>query len=454
MGQRERRHAPRRLVAAGIAAGVILGAAAGATLLTGAAPPTAVSGPRPVVLHVAPALVDAGADLELSAATMCRTPGRASCTVDAARAWVRPQGAAGWSPVPGHVDDGAYRFDVSGTLVPEGGFDYWLEFRTQAGAAEAYPPGGARAAIRVLTVTGLPERAFPAIDWDAVSEPDGVALSMRYGSHDGQAGIQLPEGDGEITGLGSFDIGPDGSIYVDDWVNARVQVFSRSGRFERAFRSPVHEPADLAVADDGSLVLGTLGEDAEAFELSPTGAVIGRYPVGYGIVSRVAIGPDGPKAMVGPSQWAAVRTSPGRPLAPELQARLQSAVAPQPDGAVGVSQSLPGGRIAFAWVRGDGSRAGAVLALPRGVQPGSDFFVRPLDDGGALAARGVWDATHFGVVALRFDALGRVVSSSLLPEPSHHQVARFSTVRYRAPGEVLVAVDRAHELQILRFEVR
>jgi hypothetical protein len=33
-------------------------------------------------------------------------------------------------------------------------------------------------------------------------------------------------------------------------------------------------------------------------------------------------------------------------------------------------------------------------------------------------------------------------------------VARFSTVRYRAPGEVLVAVDRAHALQILRFEVR
>ena len=115
---------------------------------------------------------------------------------------------------------------------------------------------------------------------------------------------------------------------------------------------------------------------------------------------------------------------------------------------------FPGGRIAFAWIRGDGSRAGAVLTLPRGVQPGSDFFVRPLDGGGAIAARGVWDATHFGVVALRFDALGRVVASSLLPEPSHHQVARFSTVRFRAPGEVLVAVDRGHGVRILRFEVR
>ena len=454
MGQRERRRVPRRLVAAGVAAGVILGAAAGAAVLTGAAPPSPVTGPRPVVLHVAPALVDAGADLELSAATMCRTPGRATCTVDAARAWVRPQGAAGWSRVPGRADDGAYRFEVSGTLIPEGGFEYWLEFRTDAGPPEAYPPGGSRAAIRVLTITGLPERAFPAIDWDGVRAPDGIAVSMAYGSGDGQVGIELPKGDGEIAGHGSFAVGPGGSIYVDDWVNGRIQVYSREGRFLRAFRSPVREPADLAVADDGSVVLGTLGENAEAFELTSKGAVIGRYPVGYGIVSRVAVGPDGPRAMVGPSQWAAVRTSPGRPLAPELQARLQSAVAPQPDGSVGLAGSLAGGRIAFAWVRPDGSRAGAVLTLPRGVQPGSDYFVRPLEDGGAVAARGVWDSTHFGVVALRFDALGRVVSSSLLPEPSHHQVARFSTVRYRAPGEVLVAIDRAHRLQILRFEVR
>jgi hypothetical protein len=441
-------------MAAGIAAGVILGAAAGAAMLTGAAPPPAAEGPRPVVLHVAPALVDAGADLELSAATMCRTPGRASCTVDAARAWVRPQGAAGWTRVPGEAGEGAYRFEVSGTLIPEGGFDYWLEFRTEAGTAEAYPPGGATAAIRVLTVSGLPERAFPAIDWGAVAAPDGVAVSMRYGTGDGQVGIELAKGDGEIAGFGSFDVGPDGSIYVDDWVNGRIQVFTRKGDFSRAFRSPVDQPADIAVASGGGVVLGTLGEDGEAYELSPKGTVIGRYPVGYGIVSRVGVGPDGPKAMVGPAQWAAVRTAPGRPLAPELQARLQSAVAPQPDGAVGLSQSLSDGRIAFAWVRDDGSRAGAVLRLPHGLQPGADFLVRPLDDGGAIAARGVWDSTHFGVAVMRFDALGRVVSWILLPEPSHHQVARFSTVRFRAPSEVLVAVDRAHGVQILRFEVR
>jgi hypothetical protein len=454
MGERERRRIPRRVAATGIVAGVILGAAAGAAMLTGASPPPPASGPLPVVLHVAPALVDAGSDLELTAATMCRTPGRPSCSVDAARAWVRPEGAAGWTRVTGRPAQGAYRFDIAGTLIPEGGFDYWLEFRTEAGASQAYPPGGARAPIRVLTATGLPEGGFPDFDWNEVRAPDGVALSMRFGSGDGDVGVDLPQGDGEIVGHGSFDVGPDGAIYVEDWVNGRIEVFSRSGRFVRAFRSPLDEPADLAVDRDGGIVLGSLGEDARAFELAPDGAVIGRYPVGYGIVSRVGVGPEGPRVLVGPSQWAAVRTEPGRPLAPELQARLQSAVAPQPDGAVGLSQSLPNDRIAFAWVRGDGSRAGVVLRLPGGVQAGSDYFVRPLPDGGAVAARGLWDATHFGVALLRFDALGRVVSSSLLPEPSHHQAARLSTVRFRSPGEVLVAVDRPHGVAILRFEVR
>ena len=75
-------------------------------------------------------------------------------------------------------------------------------------------------------------------------------------------------------------------------------------------------------------MLGTLGEDAEAFELNPKGAVIGRYPVGYGIVSRVAVGPDGPKAMVGPSQWGRWCGPRRAVLSLELQARLQSAVAP------------------------------------------------------------------------------------------------------------------------------
>jgi hypothetical protein len=435
-----------------LAAGGLAGIVTGAALLSGAAPP--VGGPAPGVLHVAPALVQSGAKVELTAATMCRQPDRDSCTVNGARALVRPDGAVGWTGVRGTLREGAFHFEVAPQLVPEGGFAYWLEFDTADGRRHAYPPGGDRSPIRVLTTAGLPQRTIDEIAWGEVHHPDAVVLRLPFGHADGEIGRLLPEGgEGQIVAHGSFDVGPGGSIYVDDWANGRIEVFDARGAFDRSFRAPTDRPADIAVGADGAMALSTLGEGAQAFELSPRGETVGRYPVGYGIASRVATGPGGPRVLVGPSQWAAVRSTVGRPLPPQLQAQLQSATPPQIDGAIGISQSLPGGRIAFAWVRGDGSRAGTVVTFPKGVQPGSDYFVRPLADGGAIAARGLWDATHYAVAVLRFDAAGDIGSFSLLPEPSTHQAARFSTVRFAEPDTVLIAVDRPRAVLIEGFEV-
>ena len=195
----------------------------------------------------------------------------------------------------------------------------------------------------MLTVSGLPERAFPAIDWGTVAAPDGVAVSMRYGSEDGQVGIELPQGDGEIAGHGSFDVGPDGSIYVEDWVNGRIQVFTRRGVFARAFRSPVERARRHRGGERRGCGARHLGGGCRGVRAEPEGrgdrAVPGRvrHREPRGRRARRTQG-DGRAG----SQWAAVRTAPGRPLAPELQARMQSAVAPQPDGAVGLSQSLSG----------------------------------------------------------------------------------------------------------------
>jgi hypothetical protein len=452
VGRRWRPGTRRGLVAAALAAGALAGAVTGAALLSGAAPPMA--GPTPQVLHVAPAMVQAGQGVELTAATMCRQPDRDSCTVSGARALVRPDGAVGWTGVPATSREGAFHFEVSPQLVPDGGFSYWLEFRTANGGRLAYPPGGERSPIRVLTTSGLPRLTVDRVDWGNVRPADDVVLRLPFGHGDGEIGRLLPEGgEGQIVAHGSFDVGPEGSIYVDDWANGRIEVFDARGSFTRAFRAPVDRPADIAVGADGVLALSTLGEGAQAFELSPSGEVLGRYPIGYGIVARVGVAPSGPKVMVGPSQWAAVRTTVGRPLPAELQAQLQSATTPQPDGAIGVSQSLSGGRVAFAWARQDGSRAGAIVAFPRGVQAGSDYFVRPLPDGGAVAARGLWDATHYAVALLHFDAAGSIEAFSLLPEPSAHQAARFSTVRFAAPDRVLVAIDRPRGVVVEGFEV-
>jgi hypothetical protein len=210
---------------------------------------------------------------------------------------------------------------------------------------------------------------------------------------------------------------------------------------------------DLAVAPDGGLDVATFGTEATAYELDEAGRVLGRYPVAYGVVARVAVTPAGPRVLTGPSQWSSVRASMGQALSAEAQAATQVTAIPPSSGQLAVSQELPGARIAFVWSRTDGSRGGAIVTLPPHVAAGSDFFVRPTLDGGAIAARGLWDRTHNGVGVFRFDALGRIASFQLLPEPSVEQDARFSTVRFQAPGSVLVVFGDAHGFRIDRFEV-
>jgi hypothetical protein len=276
---------------------------------------------------------------------------------------------------------------------------------------------------------------------------------MPYGGADGHVGRTDGGADRLPAGPSSFDIAPDGSIYVADWVNRRIEIFDEHGRFRRSIPSPVTVPADLAVADRGRVFVSTLGADATAVELAADGRVVGRYPVAYGVVARIAATPAGPRVLAGPAQWAAVRGASGTPLAARAQAATQTSSVPLEAGDVGVSQDLPGNRVAFVWTRPDGSRAGAVVSLPRGVFAGSDYFVQPVGDGGAVAARGLWDGTHNGVGVFRFDAEGKITSFDLLPEPSTEQDARFSTVRFASPADVFVVYAGTRAVRIDRFEV-
>lgn len=198
----------------------------------------------------------------------------------------------------------------------------------------------------------------------------------------------------------------------------------------------------------------TLGLGATAFELGADGSVIGRYEVETGVAERVALTPGGPHVWVGPAQWAPVRSRPGVALPAEAQTRSLTSAVPGRDGTVALSQDLPGGRVAFVWARPDGSRAGAVLRLPAGAQPGVDYFVRGLPDGGAVAARGLWSERGEAVALLRFAADGALVRAELIAPPSPEMDAAASTVRFRAPDEVLAVYTDVHDIRIERFEVK
>ena len=197
----------------------------------------------------------------------------------------------------------------------------------------------------------------------------------------------------------------------------------------------------------------TLGLDATAFEVRGDGRVIGRYAVRSGIAERISLTPAGPQVWLGPAQWAAVRSVPGVPLDAGAQARTLAPAIPARDGSVAFSQDLPDGRVAFVWARPDGSRTGAVLDLPPGVEPGVDHFVRALPDGGAIAARGVWAEGREAVALLRFAADGALAGASLIEAPSHEMDAAASAVRFRAPDEVLVFRSARDGVRIERYEV-
>jgi hypothetical protein len=441
----------RRRLIAGLAVGLVLGAAIGAAVLTGAAPAT--TGPRPYILHGSPAVVPPGRDVQLYATSFCLRPERPSCRLRDAEALIHPVGATGWTSVPASRAGGGFRFVVPAGLVPSEGFSYWLRFRAEAGPDVVYPPGGARSPIRVVTIAGLPERRLAATDpWGSVEIPDGAILEMPYGQGDGDAGHVAGTGDTAPAGPSSFAFDATGSLYVVDWVNDRIQVFA-DHTLERAIALPEHAPMDIAIAPDGSIHLTTLGMNGAAYELAATGEVVGRYPVAYGLPSRIALTLDGPRVQVDQGQWTIVRELPGRPLAPEAQLLTQSPAIPRLDGRIAFSTQVGNGRFAALWTLPDGTRAGAVVRLPSGVRPGVDYFVQPLDDGGALVAKGLYDDTHAAVAIVRFDASGRIVGLHLLPEPSVEQAAFASAVRFQAPSSVIGVYAGTDGVRYDRFEV-
>jgi hypothetical protein len=444
----------RRLIVAGLGAGLAIGAAVGATTLTGASSPDS-DGPPPVVLHVARVVTDPGHDLELTAGVFCPGADAPGCDVTSAIAHVLSSGSGGWTDVRGEAEERGYRFVVPGALIPDDGLSYWLEFGIEGGGGVRFPDGGAATPFRVVTTAGLREVAWPgaSIDLSAPRESDSTVTRLGYGDDTNQVGRVGGVGDEQPLGPSSFDVGPSGAIYVADWVHQRVLVLTARGQFRRAVPLPSRRPVDIAVGEQGQLAVTTLGLGATAFELGADGRTIGRYGVPTGVVERIVLTPDGPFVWTGPAQWAPIRSRAGVALSAEAQSRSIAAAVPARDGAVALSQELPGRRVAFVWARPDDSRAGVVLQLPPGVQAGVDHFVRGLPDGGAIAARGLWSESGSAVALLRFAADGSVVAADVIAAPTQEMDAASSTVRFRAPDEVLVVYGDDRELRIERFEV-
>ncbi len=441
----------RRWGVIGVAAGVAIGSGIGAGALSRSSRATVSSID---ILHPAPTMVRPGRAATLSAAVLCAPADAPDCQVAQALAHVRPRGGVAWTDIVGTNEGGGFQFTVPAESVLDDGFEYWLEFQTQAGGLFSYPSTGPENPLVVLTTAGLTKTSVPdGFSWGAVRRPDQRVLFLPYGSGPGEVGRWGGRPDQDLLGPSSFAVAPDGGIDVVDWVNDRIEEFV-AGRLVRTIPTPVHQTLDAAVAHGGVLDLLTLGTGGTVYEVSAAdGRVLGRYPVGSGVPSRVASTARGPFVSVGPAQWVPVRSASGLPLSSWLQ-DLRMAPGPTlPGGVTYLSDAVGDKEIGAVWTNPDGSTAGSLIRLPAGVRAGGEYFGQPLPEGGVELARGLWDDQHFVVGLFRLSAEGDLLEFSLLPEPSTQMDARSSTVRWRAPGEVLVAYAKPHGVAIDAFAV-
>ena len=441
------RLAKRRWIVAGAVGGIALGTAVGG--LAVASPTSVARTPLLRVLHAAPAFAIAGVPLDLSAGTVCGHPDADACTVTGASANVRASADAPWTRLRGVDVDGTYQFRVPAARVTTAGFDYRLVFRTADGRITDYPPSGVP--LHVSSTAQLATAAAPkSFSWSDIAAPDRRALFLPYGDGAGEVGVDGGGPDRDLLGPSSFAVGPDGSISVVDWVNDRVEVF-RNGSLERTYATPAHDTFDAAVGTAGNTYLQTLGTDGTTYEVDAGGRLVGRYPAGFGVASRVTTTSTGPAVSVAPAQWISVRSAPGIVRTPALQASTATAAPVAADGSSTRFGIVGDGRVALSWRRG-GAEGGTVLRLPDGTRAGTEYFAEPLANGGAVLALGLWNEDHNGVGVFRLDAAGALRSFSLLPEPSTRADARASTVRW-ASGRVLEAIDHSNGMSIESFDL-
>jgi hypothetical protein len=271
-----------------------------------------------------------------------------------------------------------------------GTVEVWPEERPPGCVPGAPPP--AKSAV-VATAPDSPALDLPgAAVAPAAVGPDQIWVRGGAGAGIGQFGLQgnPARDDEDALGPSSFAVGPQGSLWVLDGLNARVQRFDPRGQLLGTFaigRRGEEPPAeaDIAVNDEGHLFLFTQGDSAALVEHDAGG--------------RLLAGGALPHAFTGVDQLFACRHRP-----------------------VFLMQNGQAVRAEMAWggVRADGPLPG----LPAG-----DLFV-------SAERLDRW----YAIVKLS-SADGRVRRSVQLH--SHVPIAGVRLVGVERRGEIVLAIDRA-----------
>ena len=158
------------LIAVGVVAGLLLG-----TIGMVAADPAPAAEPVAAVLHVAEPLVEPGAADVLFADFFCDSTERSACRVRTAS--VHVETAEGPLVLTGELEEGRFRFDVSGTATWSG-YTYWIELVTEDGERHVYPRNGEANPIVVSPLADFSIVELPTVRWSERAAPAEVLLSL------------------------------------------------------------------------------------------------------------------------------------------------------------------------------------------------------------------------------------------------------------------------------------
>jgi hypothetical protein len=176
------------------------------------------------------------------------------------------------------VDDVAVALGQTRDL---GTVEVWPEERPQNCGVQPAPSEPEEPVVATAPDTpslDLPGTAVAA----AVAAPDQVLVRGSPGTAPGQFGLQgnPAREDEDALGPPSFAVGPQGSIYVLDVLNNRIERFDPKGRPSGTFalqRAPGAEPvveSDIAVADEGYIFVFTAGESPSLAQYDGAGRLL------------------------------------------------------------------------------------------------------------------------------------------------------------------------------------
>jgi len=311
-----------------------------------------------------------------------------------------------------------------------------------------------------LLATGVQTPEQPDNSQDAVMAPDDsmqqtgatIASVTFLGSWGSQG-----SSDGQFKRPSGVAVGPDGTVYVADSGNSRIQRFSASGTFLGKWGSyggsgdgRFIEPEGIAVAPDGTVYTSDLFDD-RIQRFNATGAFLGEWQVNP--PSNVGVAPDG-TVYVTEAGWYRVRrfSATGAPLGGwgspgygDGQFNEPRGVAVAPDGTVYVVDSDLGHRIQRFRATGTflgkwgsyGSGDGQFL-LPYGVAVARDGTVYVADTDNHRIQ--IFSAT--GTFLGKWGSLGS----------GNGQFRRPKGVAVAPDGTIYVADTQNHRIQMFRVQ--